>query len=219
MKLIDYIFSKNIRFSIQLQSIRYLRMRKPPWEPRSKSKQYRIPPLHIESFEEKQHMVSIWQNYKTQLKSIYLLFGTEGKFSNKESLVVQELKNVEIQREIESMKKNDYINNELLKIQLTDNEKEILKLKEDSKLKYNKKLAKESLYQKIAENHVIKLKEKCTLFVDSKNLEDEINKMLNEKHDYSFSIDSRGNFYKDKKIVKLLSSNNNNNDHSSIQSE
>jgi hypothetical protein len=199
--------NRNILKNIQheLQITRSIRMRKPPWVQRSKAKQFRVPPLHIQDSDERNYMIPIWQHYKTQMRSMYLLFKTEGKFSDKESLVAQERKKIEKERDRELLKKNDLINQEILRNQLADEEKTLEKLKEEMKIKYKQQLEKESLYQKIADQQVKKLKEKSKSFINPNNLEYEIERMLNERIDYNYSVDSKGNFYKSKQLVKVVS--------------
>jgi hypothetical protein len=206
LKLINFnrnIFSKIKDIQYQLEITRNVRMRKPPWVPRSKEKQYRVPPLYLQDLEERNYMTAIWQNYKAKMRSMYLLFKTEGKFSDKESLVAQERKKIEIKKEIELLKKNDTMNKEILKFQLIDEGKKLEELKYDAEIKYNQQLERENIFQLIADQKVKKLKEESKNFIKKNNLEYEIEKMLNERIDYNFSVDLKGNFYKSKKLIKV----------------
>ena len=77
------------RLNILEQQLRHIRVRKPPWVPRSKAKAFRVPPLHVQDIEEELYMKDINRNWKAQMKSIYQLFKTEAKFSDKASAVLK----------------------------------------------------------------------------------------------------------------------------------
>ena len=212
LKLVNKLNIESIFGGVQhqLQLKRNIRFRKPPWVPRSKAKMFRVPPLHIQAVEEKSFMTPIWDNYKAQMRSIYFLFKTEGKFSNKESLVAQEEKKIAMKAEEELLSRNEKINKAILKQQLLDEVEKLEKMKREVEEKYRKKLELDSLYYKVADEKVRKLKEKSKSFIDPNNLEYEIEKILNEKRDYNFAIDASGRMYKDSKQIKQLGDTNSN---------
>lgn len=75
------------KLNILEQQIRTMRINKPPWIPRSKAKAFRVPPMPVVDAEEKIFMDGIKRKYNAEMKSIYQLFKTEFKFSDKASLV------------------------------------------------------------------------------------------------------------------------------------
>lgn len=46
--------------AVTQQQTRNIRIRKPPWVPRAKNKQFRVPPLHIPDASESAYMRPIW---------------------------------------------------------------------------------------------------------------------------------------------------------------
>ncbi len=69
------------------QQLRHIRIRKPPWIPRSKAKAFRVPPMPVVDMEEKLYMDEINRKWRAQMRSVYHLLKTEAKFSDKASLV------------------------------------------------------------------------------------------------------------------------------------
>ena len=51
-------------------------------------------------------------------------------------------------------------------------------------------------YIKLADENVKILKEKVKTFIDPNNLEFEIEKMLNERNDYNFAVNTNGQLFK-----------------------
>ena len=180
------------------QQIRHFKFRKAPWLPRSKRTVFRVPPLKVQDPKQKAYIIPIWNEYKSQMRSIYQLFKTEAKFSDKESLKVKEEKRIVFEKEQQVLKKNMNLNQETLKIQLVEEEERLKENLLEAEKKFIEKLKVEELYQLEAEKTVKKLKEKVKTFIDPSNLEFEIEKMLNERVDHNFSIDSSGHFFRNK---------------------
>ncbi len=182
--------------SLNLQQTRQVRVHKPPWVPRSKAKAFRVPQLHQPDVDEVAFMTPIWRQYKAQMRSIYQLFKTENKFSDKASLKAQEEKRLRVEEEKVLLELNNKLNAELLVQQLADEDQkiEIKKKKLEEELNEKKKI--ERAYVQLADEKVRKLKEKSKKFIDPNNLEFEIEKMLNERHDYNFSINAGGLAFK-----------------------
>lgn len=183
------------------QQTRSMRLRKPPWVPRAKGKQFRVPKYKEPDMQEKNYITPIWQEYKAQMRSVYQLFKTEGKFTDQASLKVKEEKRILLEKENLLIKHNDQLNKEILEQQLIDEHVKLENKKRQAEYELRKKLKIEELYFKKADEEVKKLKEKAKSFIDPNNLEYEIEKALNERHDHNFSIDVSGRFYKGKSFV------------------
>lgn len=176
--------------------IRSIRMRKPPWVPKAKSKMFRVPELKQVDQAERDYMVNIWHEYKAQMRSIYQLFKTESKFSDKASLKAQEEKRIRLEKEKHLIELNDALNKQLLEQQLRDESLTLEEKKRHAESEFNNKLKLEQAYVKAADERVKKLKEKAKHFIDPNNLEQEIEKALNQKCDYNFSVDTSGRIYR-----------------------
>ena len=75
------------KLNVLEQQLRSIRVRKPPWIPRSKTKAFRIPPMPVVDLEEKLYMEDKIRHWRAEMRSVYQLFKTEAKFSDKASLV------------------------------------------------------------------------------------------------------------------------------------
>ena len=64
LKLTQFIGTKSLLaidlVSTHTHQTRWIRTRKPPWVPRAKNKQFRIPPLHVQDPTIKSYMTPIW---------------------------------------------------------------------------------------------------------------------------------------------------------------
>lgn len=189
---------ESISISSSQQQIRNFRFRKPPWLPKAKSKAFRIPPPHSHNYEELNYIKQITSNYWASMRSVYLLFKTVQKFSNKESFQAKEDERIFMEKEQELLKKNELMNDAILKIQLFDEENKLKEKIVQVEKEFKAKLEIEEKYKRIANEKVKKLKEKAKSFIDANNLEFEIEKMLNERHDHNFSIDPYGNYFRNK---------------------
>ena len=146
-------------------------------------------------------MKPIWDEYKAHMRSMYQLFKTEYKFSSKESIMAKEELRIAQEKEQDVLRRNDEMNAEILRQQMKD-EGEKLKLKiADAEKKLYEKIQIEELYRQEANEKVKALKEKAKKFINPNNLDYEIEKMLNERVDYNFSVDSSGRFWKNKTLI------------------
>lgn len=130
------------------------------------------------------------------MRSIYQLFKTEIKFSAKESLKVKEEKRILEAEEKRLYEENAVFNKTLLDEQLRDQEAELEAKKKRAEAELMRKLDTERRLAELADQNVKKLKEQAKSFIDPKNLEMEIEKALNSRVSYNFSIDEKGNIYK-----------------------
>jgi hypothetical protein len=185
--------------SLNLAQARQIRVRKLPWIPRAKSKQFRVPELHIQDPEEKAYMTPIWDLYKLEMQSIYQVFKTVGKFTDQASQKFKEEKQAIYEREQQLLAENDRVNKEILERQLLNEKQKLEKRMKEAELTLKDKLIEEQKYKQLADLKVKKLKKKLEkAIIDPNNLEYEIEKMLNERVDYNFSVDSKGHFYRNK---------------------
>lgn len=175
---------------------RHIRIRKPPWEPRAKSKQFRVPPLHVPDPAEHDYMVPIWQHYRASMRSVYSLFKTEAKFSDKASLKAQEERRIEAERETNVLAENERENRRLLGVQLEEEEASLNEKKKRAEEVLRAKMARERELVRVADEKVRRLKEASKGFVEASELEREIEKALNERKSYNFAIDTKGNVYR-----------------------
>lgn len=182
--------------SLNIQQTRNVRVNKPPWVPKSKSKAFRVPTLHKRDQEEADYMKPIWLHYKAEMRSMYQLFKTENKFSDKASLKAQEEKRAKIEEEQALLELNDKNNQELLQFQLGEEEQKLQIKKQQLESDLREKERVEKAYVQLAEDRVKRLKEKVKTFIDPNDLEFEIEKMLNERNDYNFSINTSGLMFK-----------------------
>ena len=130
------------------------------------------------------------------MRSIYQLFKTEIKFSAKESLKVKEEKRILEAEEKRLYEENAVFNKTLLDEQLRDQEAELEAKKKRAEAELMRKFDTERRLAELADQNVKKLKEQAKSFIDPKNLEMEIEKALNSRVSYNFSIDEKGNIYK-----------------------
>lgn len=187
--------------SLSIEQSRSIRLRKPPWVPRAKNKRFRIPPLKQQDKAEYDYMIPIWNRYRAEMRSIYLLFKTVAKFSDKESAKAQEEKKKLLEKENRLLEENERVNAEILKIQIEEENAKLEAKKKEAEFDFIKQKKIEELYVQKADRIVSKLIEKSKSFVDPNNLEYEIEKALNERYDHNFCIDSSGRFFKAKKLV------------------
>jgi hypothetical protein len=183
------------------QQLRSIRVRKPPWIPRSKAKMFRVPPLKEVDKEEYEYMQPILRQYKAEMRSIYQLFKTEEKFSDKASFAAQEENRKKLKQEQYLLAKNEKNNERILKDQLIDEAKRIEMKKKQIEIELKEKQRLEELQVKVAEDKLKILNERAKSFIDPNNLEYEIEKMLNERHNHNFSIDISGRLYRNSVLL------------------
>ena len=96
---------------------------------------------------------------------------------------------------------NEARNKEILAVQLREIEANIEREKLAVERRLAEKREKEAMYVQMAEEKVRALKEKAKSFIDPNNLEFEIEKMLNERHDYNFAINAQGSLFRNSQKV------------------
>jgi len=96
---------------------------------------------------------------------------------------------------------NEARNKEILAVQLREIEANIEREKLAIERRLAEKREKEAMYVQMAEEKVRALKEKAKSFIDPNNLEFEIEKMLNERHDYNFAINAQGSLFRNSQKV------------------
>lgn len=180
------------------QQTRSIRQRKPPWIPRSKSKAFRVPPFYEQDQAESEYMKPLLRNYYAEMRSVYQLFKTEAKFTDQLSLKAKEEKKKLMEKQALLLKENDELNKQILAEQMQDEANRLEEMKRKAENEFKEKQRLNQLYFNEAERQVRKLKEKARHFVDPNNLEYEIEKALNERYDYNFSIDSSGRLFKNR---------------------
>lgn len=94
------------------------------------------------------------------------------------------------------LEKNEERNNAILEQQLLDLDMKLDKKKHDVEVQLSERQRQEALYIQVADEKIKSLKEKVKSFIDPDNLEYEIEKMLNERNDYNFSINHSGKMFK-----------------------
>jgi hypothetical protein len=105
---------------------------------------------------------------------------------------------------------NEARNKEILAVQLREIEANIEREKLAVERRLAEKREKEAMYVQMAEEKVRALKEKAKSFIDPNNLEFEIEKMLNERHDYNFAINAQGSLFKNsQKVTRAQAFNTN----------
>lgn len=134
--------------------------------------------------------------YKANMRSIYQLFKTELKFTDKESLKAQEEKKAMEAEEKRLYKENERMNQQLLAQQMQDEYDRLEAKKQQAELELKKKLDTEKRLVELADQRVRRMKERVRTFIDPKNLEMEIEKALNEKKSYNFSINDKGQIFR-----------------------
>ena len=97
--------------------------------------------------------------------------------------------------------KNEELNKKILAVQLRDDELKLAQKKKELEAQFQQMRQLEEISVRIANEKVRKLKEKAKKFIDPANLEEEIEKMLDERVDYTFAIDRYGNLVKDKQRI------------------
>ncbi len=94
------------------------------------------------------------------------------------------------------LSENELRNKEILTMQLVEIEANIEREKLEVERRLAEKSEKEEAYVAIAEQKIRVLKEKAKSFINPDNLEFEIEKMLNERHDYNFAINANGSLFR-----------------------
>lgn len=134
--------------------------------------------------------------YMTHMRSIYQLFKTELKFTDKESLKAQEEKRALEAEEKRLFEENARVNEKILAEQLRDEESRLGEAKRRAEAELKKRLDEETKLAELADARVRRLKARARTFIDPNDLEAEIERALNETKSYNFAIDDTGKIQK-----------------------
>lgn len=132
----------------------------------------------------------------THMRSIYQLFKTELKFTDKESLKAQEEKRLLEAEEKRLFEENARVNEQILAEQLRDEESRLGEAKRRAEAELRQRLDEEAKLAELADARVRRLKARARTFVDPNDLEAEIERALNETKTYNFAIDDTGKIQK-----------------------
>lgn len=130
--------------------------------------------------------------YMTNMRSLYQLFKTELKFSDKESLKAQEEKRILDAKEKRLFEENKLVNEKILAEQLRDEEVRLSEMKKRAEDELRRKMEDEARLAELADERVRRLKARARTFIDPNNLEAEIEKALDERKSYNFAITAKG---------------------------
>ncbi|XP_017784491.1 PREDICTED: probable 28S ribosomal protein S26, mitochondrial [Nicrophorus vespilloides] len=175
-----------------LQTVRW--RRKPRWIPKARSKLFKIPEIPKIPKEENDELARLFNNYRTQMKSI------RRHFTYKYCTHMQKTENLNQKLEEEAdlrrcIELNDKWNVEVKKTReariAADIEKEV-ELAEDRVLE-RQRINAEKLEE--AEKLVREQKAVAHTFITSENIDEAIDKAISNEVDYNFSIDLEGNKY------------------------
>ncbi|KAK9509269.1 hypothetical protein O3M35_006619 [Rhynocoris fuscipes] len=175
------------------QTVRW--RRKPRWLPTAKSKLFRVPERKKLPYEEEEELKRLFNHYRTEMKSIRSFFKAHinDTSSNVENYAIV------LEDEVEEHKRCIEINEKwnaevkMLREQTLAKEKdaeleEILKIIEENKIKAEKR-------QQEIEEIVRKEKERAKSYITAENIDEAIDKALENVVDYNFAIDLEGNYY------------------------
>ncbi|XP_049964352.1 probable 28S ribosomal protein S26, mitochondrial [Schistocerca serialis cubense] len=180
--------------SVQYESIRMAR-RKPRHLPMAKSKMFRVPERKRLPEEENSELLRLHNNYKTYVKSIRAFLKQELEKSASASEQAQEELRREREQHVLCMKENDAWNVEVAKLRAVRLAKQELAEKEailDAIIKHEQQ---EKEYLEKVEDIVSKEKERSKHYITPENIDEAIEKALDNEVDYNFSLDVDGTVY------------------------
>uniref|UniRef100_D3TRB7 Small ribosomal subunit protein mS26 n=1 Tax=Glossina morsitans morsitans TaxID=37546 RepID=D3TRB7_GLOMM len=195
--------NKTVGNSCGLEFVRW--RRKPRWLPVAKSKMFRIPQRKPQSLEEKNELLRLHNNYRTQMRSIRLYLREENQ-RIAETTTMDHIALTPQQEEEEfnrCLQENEKWNNEINKIR----ELRLAKEREETKAYVQEKLRlaeerEEELMQRI-ESLVKKEKELSKTFITHEKLDEAIEHALANPVDYNFALDLQGNIYRGRSNVPM----------------
>uniref|UniRef100_A0A023F743 Small ribosomal subunit protein mS26 n=1 Tax=Triatoma infestans TaxID=30076 RepID=A0A023F743_TRIIF len=176
---------------VYYQTVRW--RRKPRWLPVAKSKMFRVPVKKKIPLEEQEELKRLFNNYRTEMKSIRAFFAEQIQDATSESaLDAAEEYDEEYKKCIEL---NEKWNAEvkLLREETLAKEKEaeieeILNSIEETRIKMQER-------QQYIENIVRLEKEKSKSYITAENIDEALDKALENPVDYNFAVDLKGNVY------------------------
>uniref|UniRef100_A0A2S2NED2 Small ribosomal subunit protein mS26 n=1 Tax=Schizaphis graminum TaxID=13262 RepID=A0A2S2NED2_SCHGA len=180
--------------AINQQPVRYTR--KPRWLPKAPSKMFRVPVRPQISTDEKNELFQLFTNYRTTMKSIQkqLEYELETSFTGQE--VLQEIANKEELLWAKCMDINDNWNAEvaLEREQRLANEREARREEILAQLIEKEEEKKKKLE---AVEEIIRLeKEKSKTYITIDNIDEAIEKALDNVVDHKYALDLAGNIIK-----------------------
>lgn len=180
--------------SVQYECVRTV-MRKPRHLPRAKSKMFRVPERKRLPEDEKLELMRLHNNYRTYIKSIRAFLKAELDKSASASEQAQEEIRKEKEQHILCMKENDAWNAEVAKLRAVRLAKQELVEKEailDAIIKHEQQ---EKEYLEEVEDIISKEKERAKYYITPENIDEAIEKALDNEVDYNFSLDVDGTIY------------------------
>jgi len=180
--------------AINQQPVRFTR--KPRWLPKAPSKRFRVPVRPQISVEERNELFQLFTNYRTSMKSIQKQLEHELETSYTGQEVLQEISNKEETLWAKCMDINDNWNAEVA-------------LARDERLEKEREAQREVILAQLIEQEeqkkqklevieqIIRLeKEKSKTYITVENIDEAIEKALDNVVDHKYAIDLAGNIYK-----------------------
>ncbi|NP_001280367.1 probable 28S ribosomal protein S26, mitochondrial [Acyrthosiphon pisum] len=180
--------------AINQQPVRYTR--KPRWLPKAPTKMFRVPVRPQISPDENKELFRLYTNYRTTMKSIQeqLEYELETSYTGQE--VLQEIANKEEVLWAKCMDVNDNWNAEVA----TEREQRLAKEREDRREEILAQLIEkeEDKKKKLeAVEEIIRLeKEKSKTYITVENIDEAIEKALDNVVDHKYALDLAGNIFK-----------------------
>lgn len=181
-------FSPN---SLYQQSVRW--GRKPLWFPTAKSKLFRVSPRIRLPKEEEEELRRLYNNYRTQVKSIQQYFKDKYSIENMESFDEEKHK-MEMEKDFTRCSEiNDKWNEEIKNLREERVEKELQENIEDARRRLEERLKIYAEQREAAEEVVRQEKEASIHFITPDKLDTAIEYAINNPVDYNFAMDLEGN--------------------------
>ncbi|XP_039300381.1 probable 28S ribosomal protein S26, mitochondrial [Nilaparvata lugens] len=189
------------------QCVRWSR-HKPRWLPVAKTKMYRIPARKEYPEEQTAELLTWFNNYRTQMKALHLYLAEKQKAQETGPEVIAERLRQEELKYVECMQINDEWNASVAR----SREARLAREAEERRQKIAADIAERerARMEKIRgiEVAVRREKELSKTFITRENIDEAIEKALNERVDFNFCIDLKGNIYKGLRARPDLASDN-----------
>ncbi|VVC32507.1 Hypothetical protein CINCED_3A009121 [Cinara cedri] len=185
---------------VNQQPVRFTR--KPRWLPRAPSKMFRVPVRPKISTEERNELFQLFTTYRTSMKSIkkQLEYELETSYTGQE--VLQEIANKEEALWKKCLEINDNWNAE---VALARDERLAIEREAQRKLILAQLIEKEEEKKKQLEaiEEIVRLeKEKSKSYITVENIDQAIDKALDNIVNYKYAIDVAGNIYYNNELEK-----------------
>lgn len=179
--------------AINQQPVRFTR--KPRWLPKAPSKMFRVPVRPQISVEERNELFKLFTNYRTSLKSIQKQLEDELEKSYTGHEIIQEIVNKEEALWVKCIDINENWNAEVA-------------LARDERLAREREVQREIILAQLIEKEkeekqkfeaieqIVRLeKEKSKTYITTENIDEAIEKALDNVVDHKYAIDLAGNIY------------------------